>query len=261
MLQLSGVAEIHLRDSPDAFHEDVGGRDLLAECQRRKQHELGARVKAIDIGAGVGLGVSQTLRLFQHRGKRHVALFHFGEDVVAGAVQDAVERLHAVARNALAQHRMNRDAAAHAGLHRQIDAGADGAIPDFGTASGHEFLVGSHHRLAMFDGRVENFRRYSSAAHQFGDDLHIGMRHHFPPVGSFEYGPQRRREFLRVDGARAHRDYFEPEPQLERNLIGILRQDGESARAHIAETDNTETDFLHLVRITIREKALTEPGP
>ena len=135
------------------------GRDLLAERQRRQQHQLGAGVVAVDIGAGVGFGIAQRLRLFQHRRQRHAALFHLGEDVVAGAVEDAVERRDVVARDAFAQHRVDRDAAADAGFHGQVDAGADGAVPDLRPAGGHQFLVGGDHRFAVLNGGFDNLAK------------------------------------------------------------------------------------------------------
>ena len=57
------------------------------------------------------------------------ALLDLGEDVVAGAVQNSVERGDAVARNPFAQDSVNRNSAGYAGFHREIDAGRDGADP------------------------------------------------------------------------------------------------------------------------------------
>ena len=85
-----GVLEIHRREAANPLGENVRRRDLLAESQRGKDGQLRARVEAIDIVARVGLGVPQPLRLGQHGFERRAVLLHLGEDVVAGAVEDAV---------------------------------------------------------------------------------------------------------------------------------------------------------------------------
>ena len=64
-------------------------RHRPAERQRRQDRQLVRRVDAVDVEARVGLGVAQLLRVGQHFGEFPAALAHLGQDVVAGAVQDA----------------------------------------------------------------------------------------------------------------------------------------------------------------------------
>ena len=194
--QLVRVLEIERQDAPDAFGVNIGRRNLLAERQRRQDRELRARIEAIHVGARIGLGVAQPLRLLQDVVERRAVLLDFGEDVVAGAVQDAVQRGDAVARNAFAQHGVNRDSAGHARLHRQVDAGRDRAIPDFGAAQRHQFLVGGDHRLLVRDGGVDDLARHGGAAHQLGDNVHFGMRHHLAPVRGAKDGIRRGGSFF-----------------------------------------------------------------
>ena len=123
------------------FGEDVRRRDSLAEGQGREDRQLRARVEAVDVGARIGLGVTQSLGLGEHRLERAAVLLHFGQDVVAGSVQDSVERRHAIPGNSLAQHGVNRDAARHAGFHRHVHARADGPVPQVRPAQRHQFLV------------------------------------------------------------------------------------------------------------------------
>ncbi len=81
---------------------------------RTGQHgELVGGVDAVDVEAGIGLGIARRLRLGQHDVEVAAGLAHGGEDIVAGAVEDAVEPRHPVADQALAQCLDDRDAARH----------------------------------------------------------------------------------------------------------------------------------------------------
>jgi len=84
------ILEIERRDAPDALHEDVRRRDLLAEGQRGQEHQLAARVVAIHVGAGVGFGIAQALReaIMVSISRRS---FDLGEDVVTCPVENAVQ--------------------------------------------------------------------------------------------------------------------------------------------------------------------------
>ena len=133
-MKLVRVLEIDRRDAANALGVNVGGHDALAEGQRGKNGKFRPRVEAVDIGGRIGFGVAGLLRLRQHLIETGRAPFDLREDVIAGAVENAVKRLNAVSRNAFAQHGVNGDASSDARLHRQVDAGSDGAIPDFGAA-------------------------------------------------------------------------------------------------------------------------------
>ncbi len=100
--KLVGVLEVHGRDAADSFRVNVRRRDLLAECQSGKNGQFGARIVAVQVGAWIGLGITQLLRFLEHRIERGAALFYFCKDKIAGAVQDAVERGDTVARNPFA---------------------------------------------------------------------------------------------------------------------------------------------------------------
>ncbi len=78
-----------------------------------------------------GLGIGE------NRIERRAAAFDLGEDVIAGTVQNAVQSVDAIARNAFAEHRMNRQTAGDACLHCQVDARRDGAIPNLRAALRH----------------------------------------------------------------------------------------------------------------------------
>ena len=206
------------------FGENVPRRDDLAEGQRGENGQLGARVEAIDIVAGIGLGVSQPLRLGEHGFERRAVLLHLGEDVVAGAVEDAVERHHAVAGDAFPQHGVDGNPARHAGLHGDVGAGLDGALPDFRAAQRHQFLIGGDDRLLRGDGGIDDLGGDGGAADQFDHDIQARMFDQPPPVVGLENRSQRFGNLLGIDQQVADGPDPQMKPELESDLIGVLRQ-------------------------------------
>ena len=150
--------------------------DRPAERQRRQDRQLVRGIDAVDVEARVGLGVAQLLRLGQHLGELAAALAHRGQDVVAGAVQDAGDAADAVAGQALAQRLDDRDAAGHRRLERQRARRAPrpraaSAAPC--TASSALLAVTTGLPAAM-RGLDQRARRPVGAADQF--DHHIDRR-------------------------------------------------------------------------------------
>ena len=78
-----------------------------------------------------------------------------------------------------------------------------------------------------------------------GDDLNVGMLHHFAPIRGPQRRTQRRRELLGIDAAAAYRRDTQREAQLERDLIGIFREDIERTGADVAESDDSKIHWLH----------------
>ena len=95
--------------------------DRTAEGDRGENGELMRGIDAVDVEARIGLGITQLLRLFQHLAEIAAAVTHLRQDVIAGAVQDAVDALDPVRREALAQRFQDRDAARHRRLEGERD--------------------------------------------------------------------------------------------------------------------------------------------
>ena len=188
-MQHMRVTEIDRRDAADAFGVNIRRHDALAESQRRKNRQLGARVEAIDIRGRIGLRVTSGLRLRQHLREIRAALFDLREDVIASPVQNSVKRVDAVAGNSFAQHGVNRNAAGHARLHRQIDVGRDGLVPQLRAAQRHQFLVRRHHRFPFGSGGFDHLARHTGAADELGDDVDVRMIHHLAPIRSLQRRP------------------------------------------------------------------------
>ena len=66
--ELLGVGEVDGLDGGDGLRRDGVGIELGVHGDAREDAELGARVEAVDIGGGVGLGVAQLLRVGEHGG-------------------------------------------------------------------------------------------------------------------------------------------------------------------------------------------------
>src|SRR5258706_10661793 len=96
-----------------------------------------------------------SLRVFQHCSEISAFLLHPSEDVIAGAVDNAVEMGHAIADEAFAQRFDHRDAAANAGFEIKISAGL--------ACGGDEFLAMSREErfIGGFDRHFPLFARFN----------------------------------------------------------------------------------------------------
>ncbi len=71
--------------------------------ERRENADLVRGIVAVNVQVRRRLGVTQPLRVGEHLGKIRAFELHAGEDVIAGAVDDAVKRVDAVADKTFAQ--------------------------------------------------------------------------------------------------------------------------------------------------------------
>ena len=117
-----GRLDVGRRDRRDALDIDRVRVDLGAEGNRRQQRQLVGGVVAVDVEGRVGLGVAQPLGCGEALGERQALVLHAGQDVVAGAVEDAVDAADRVAGEGLAQRLDDRDAAGRRGLEIEADA-------------------------------------------------------------------------------------------------------------------------------------------
>ena len=132
----------------DALDVDLVERHARAERQAGQQGELVRRVEAADVEGRIGLGVALGLRFREHVGELALVLLHLGQDVVAGAVQDAVDAAHLVGRQRLAQRLDDRDGAGDRRLEVEGNAALLGELGQLGAVVGQQRLVGGHDVLA-----------------------------------------------------------------------------------------------------------------
>src|SRR5438045_2405712 len=80
----------------DAHDRDFRSADGVAKSNAGQDGNLVARIKAVDVQAGIRLSVAGRLRLFQSMRKLNAMLFHLRKNVVARAVHNSVNGLDAV---------------------------------------------------------------------------------------------------------------------------------------------------------------------
>ena len=119
-------------------------RDLGAERQRRQQRQLVRGIEAADVEGRIAFGVALGLRLLQHIVEGAMFFLHLGQDVVAGAVQDAIDAANLIAGQRLAHGLDDRDAAGDRRFEIQRDAVLLGQSRQIRAVQGQQSLVGGH---------------------------------------------------------------------------------------------------------------------
>ncbi len=114
-------------------------RPRMPKATRRQDGQLMRRVDAVDVEARIGLGIAQALGLGQHVGEIAAGLAHRRQDVIAGAVQDAVD-----ARRSRLAARPSRSA------FDDRDAAGDGRL----VAERHALGLGHAGQAPCHDGRA-----------------------------------------------------------------------------------------------------------
>ena len=148
--------------------------------------DLVLRVPAVNVEVGRRFGVALLLRILQHRVEIRAFEFHPGEDVIAGAVDDAVKRVDAVADKTFAQRFDDRNAAANAGFVVKIRAVFFRRGEKFLAVRGKQGLVGRDDRFAELERGKNHCPGNGRAADQFDDDVHLRIVDDALPVGRHE---------------------------------------------------------------------------
>src|SRR3979411_3207320 len=86
-------AQVFRRDGRNSFDVNRALRDLGAKCEAGKNCKLLRGVVAVDVERRISLGITKALRVLQAFGERQSFLLHPGQDVIAGAVEDAVDAI------------------------------------------------------------------------------------------------------------------------------------------------------------------------
>ena len=119
--QLVGERDVQRADPADALHvaprRTRTGR-VRTPARDRMASLCAASTPSMSV-AGSSLRVTERLRFGEHVGEFPPLLAHGGQDVVAGAVEDAGDAVHGIGGEALANGLDDRDAASDRGLERQ----------------------------------------------------------------------------------------------------------------------------------------------
>ena len=173
-----GEADIGGRDVLDAFHRHARRGRARSRRPGRTAAPACARCRRRPRPGWDRLRHSQAPapRPAPRRSWRPVG-FHLGEDVVAGAVEDALDRLHVIGHQALAQRLDDGHAARHRRLEFQLQAFFARPVAASSRAMlGQQRLVGGHHMLAVLErgfdqlaGRRPRRRRSARPPHRRRD--------------------------------------------------------------------------------------------
>ena len=136
------------------------------------------RVRAIDVHRWVGFGKPLVLCFFEHGVKVRAGFCHAGEDVVGGAVEDAVERLNIVGDQALAEGLDDGDAAAYAGFKPESNLVLHGGFKEAVPALGEQGFVRGDDVFAGLQGGQDELVGRVNPAYDFDCDLDGGVRDH-----------------------------------------------------------------------------------
>ena len=140
-------------------------------------------VMAVDVERRFGFGVAELLRVGEDFVEIRALEFHAGQDVIAGAVDDAVETGDAIADQPFAQHFDDRDAAGDAGFVVEVCAVLLGDFKQLFAVRGEQCFVGGDDRFAQPQCVQDHFARGRGAAHQFDNQVDVRVLDDAGPIG------------------------------------------------------------------------------
>ena len=202
------------------------------------------RVVAVDVQGGIGFGIAQLLGLLEGHIEVQTVGGHLGQDVVAGAVEDAHEGRDAVAGQAGAQGLHHGHGAGDTGLVAQDAALAGGLLEQGESLLGQQGLVGGDDVLAGVQGAVDDGARGVDAAHEFHQHVDLGIVDQLVRIRG-QVGPGGQGHGARLLGI-AHQYLLDPDVPA-RTLaddVGVLFQQAGKTAAHGAEPGQTHYQRL-----------------
>ena len=174
--EVAGIAEVDGRDGGDGPGNDFLGIDLDAEDEAHEDGKLGARVESAHVFSGIGFGIAPGLSLGQHLCKLG-ALLHLAEDEIAGAVENALDALDAVAGHALFEAGNDGDSAGDCGAVLEMAAFGRGQPLQFDAVIGDELFVGGDHAFARFERAAHPGAGGIEATGKLHNHVDIGSKH------------------------------------------------------------------------------------
>ena len=172
--QLVRRLEIGQGDRLDALHMDGLQIHRRAEGERGQDRELVGGIEAADVEGGVRLRIAEALGLLEAGLEGEALQLHAGEDVIAGAVENAIDAHDLVARQTLAQGLHDGDAPRHRGLEGQSHMLVFRQLGQSHAMGRQQRLVGGDDRLASGERRLHRLAgRALGAAHQLDEEVDV----------------------------------------------------------------------------------------
>ena len=198
-------------------------------------------VDPVHVHARLGFGVAELLRGGQHRLVRQAFFAHLGQDVIAGAVEDAVDPGHRVTREPLAQRLDDRDAPGDGRFILERHAGRFCRRRQRAAMYRHQGLVRRHDMTLRGDRRLANgLCRPVLATDQLKDHVHVRVAGHRDwvviPVIDVEADPA-----ILGPALRGYRNDFDRPSATLGDQVAVLGQDLDGPRTDRPQTRNRDT--------------------
>ena len=222
--------------------------DPGVERQAGQDGRLRRGVVSLDVGRGVGLRVTELLRLGQRLGEAGAALVHPGEDEVRGAVDDPEHPQDGVAGERLAQRAQQRDGAGDAGLVVEVGAGRVGRGVQLRTVLGEQGLVRGDHRGAAAQGPAQQRPGRLDPAHDLDDDVDVRPVDQAVEVLGEQLGGQAR-PALRAGVADADPDQLDRRADPGGEVLGLGEEQPDHLRADDAAAQQRHPQWLPAHRL------------
>ena len=236
-----GEGEVGEGDFLDAFDVDKVLGNPEAVGKGGEDDGLVGGVPAGDVESGVGFGEAFVLGFLEGILVAEAGLGHAGEDVVAGAVDDAVDGDDVVADEALLKDLDDGDATGDSGFEVDGDAAFLSEGKEFLAAFSEEGFVAGDDDFFGSESGADEFVSLGGAADEFDDDLDVGIGDEGAPVGGEEFGGD---GDVAGAGEVADGDFFDLDISP-----GALGDEGAvavevfiDARSDVAETGETDLD-------------------
>ena len=203
------------------------------------------RVETVDVKRRVGLGVAELLRVLENDIEGKALVLHPRENVVASAVEDAVDRLDFVARETFAQDADDRDAATNRRAKVDVDVVLCRRLENLAAVLGEKLLVRCDDALAVVERFKDERLCDAGAADCLDDDVDSG-------IGENAFGVCREDVARNIDAA-VRRDVEVrdlPEDDVDakalRHDVTMLQKPVCDSRADGSEAKNSYSYLLHL---------------
>ena len=244
--ELLAVRDVVLRDRRDPFAEYLGEGNLRVEGERREDGELIGRIEAFDVGRRVGLRIAERLCFLENVRIVCSVVGHLGEDVVGRPVDDAHHGGNMVGLHTVEEGADDGDAAYTACLEIEPCVVALGGSFKFMGILADELLVGGNDGLARVQRVKHKFARLADAAHDFHNDVDVGIGDDFCDVGCDDVlGDAERFNAVPAE--------FEDADDLQIDVLRllielpVLFQDLVGAAADDPQPENGNSDFFHII--------------
>ena len=175
--------DIGLGDVGNAFQIDLVGGDLRAEGEGGQERQFVRGVIAFNVKCRIGFGIAKPLRVREAGFKRQALLLHAGEDIVAGAVENAEHAGDCIAGQRLAHDLDDRNAARDRRfeIQQQAFVFGDRCEPHAKPASS-ALLAVTTWRPAFSAALTVSSAVAALAADQFDEDVNVGGRGQFDRI-------------------------------------------------------------------------------